>query len=880
MTTDVDVDGLPTLEEPRSPNPDLGVRSSESLLVRRPRLLHDLLMRPAALSLVCAPAGSGKTALLRHLIATPGAVPTGYVDMGRIDPTPRGMWSAIIASLTSLDVYPAAGPMHEIRSPDGIFLPTFVDDVVAAIAAEGRLVRLVLDDLHVIDDPHTLESLDLLVARQPHELLLVLSTRHDPPLALHRPRLAGRLHELRERDLAFREDELVELLERAGCDLDVAAVKLLHQRTEGWAAGIRFAVLSLLAGADPEELLDDFGGHDQAIADYLMAEVLTQQTEEMRTFLLTTSACSTLPVDLAVRLSGRQDAAEVLDSLVRRHALTEQIDRRRRIYRYHAVLRTYLDAERRRRRPEFEAELQRTAGEWYADQGDWLTALEHLTQADDPERLMAHLRDHAVAIMLDGQIDRLQRVLERLPAHLQREPSVALVRELFAPALSQAGSVPDALVDLTATAASEDHLLRTLSSLVTMQQAAPGDTSDAALLDLENLAALPTGSPELDLLVRHHLSSGLLWAGRVADGTARLAELTAHARTGGRDALAVSALGQLATATLMAEELADAEKLALEATSIAARRRWMRLPLVLPAELALLWIGYQRVDRDKATRHLAEALGALGPDTDPRLRRAVEACALVIRIDGGGSPYPLLRAHRALVRSTPVEMPPQFHASFGPLLVWAALRLGETGWARDLAREHGDPGVAPGERQLMRAMLLYAAGHDAAAAKSVGQLTDGGVDVALRSTLIQAHLLSATLALRRATTARAHESLLAALRIGDDTGILRPFLNVGPEVHEQLIASADRSGHLTSLARHLVKMIDREPFGTAPLSLLTQAEVNILRDLPSLLTIRDIAAARSISTNTVKTHLGAIYRKLGVNGRREAVELARRRGLL
>jgi LuxR family transcriptional regulator, maltose regulon positive regulatory protein len=872
----------PTYEEPRSPDPAPGGRPSDSLLVRRSRLLHGLLIRPAAVSLVCAPAGSGKTALVQHLITTPGSVPTGYVDMGRIDPTPQAVWSAILESLTSLDVYGPTSPMHEIRPPEGIVPSAFVDRVVAAIAAGGRVVRLVLDDLHVIDDPHTLENLDRLVARQPDELLLVLSTRHDPPLALHRPRLAGRLREFREKDLAFREDELVELLERAGCELDAAGVELLRRRTEGWAAGIRFAVLSLLAGADPEELLNDFGGHDRAIADYLMAEVLTQQTDEMRTFLLATSACSTLPVELAVQLSGRRDAGDVLDGLVRRHALTELIDQRRRVYRYHAVLRTYLDAERRRRRPEFEAELQRSAGQWHAARGDWLTALEHLVDADDPDLLMALLRDHAVTIMLDGQIDRLERVFERLPAHLQREPSITLLHALFAPALVRPPPVADALadLDLTAMADSEDHLLRTLSALIRVQRASPGEIPETALLDLENLAALPTGSRELDLIVRHQLGSALLWSGRAAEGSARLVEVTERARTNGRDALAVSALGQLANAALMVEELDRAETLALEATSIAARRGWVQVPHVLPAHIALMWIGYQRVDRDTARRELDHAVGAIGPDTDPRVRRTVETCQLVIRMDGGDTSYPLLRDHRALVRGTRVEMPPQYHASFGPLLVWAALRLGETGWATDLSHEHGGPQVAPGEQQLMRSMLLHAAGHDAATAKAVDQIVDGRVEVALRSTLIHAHLLAATLALRRATPARAHGSLLAALRIGDETGIVRPFLNIGPEVHEQLIASADRSGHLASLARHIIELTGGGSSAKAPVSLLTPSEINILRDLPSLLTIRDIAASRSISTNTVKTHLSAIYRKLGVNGRREAVEMARRRGLL
>jgi LuxR family transcriptional regulator, maltose regulon positive regulatory protein len=873
----------PTFATPDDSGPRVvGRRSASSLLVPRPRLLEGLVVQPAAVSLICAPAGSGKTSLIRGLIEASGDVPTGYVDTSQTDPTVQGLWTAILASLSSLDVFSASSRIHELRPPVGAVAAEFVDNLVAAIAATGHAVRLVVDDLHVIDDPETFRSLDLLLSRQPGELLLVLSTRHDLPLALHRHRLAGCLHEIRGTDLAFHVDEIGELLARAGCDLATAGVELLHRHTEGWAAGIRIAVLSLLTGADPEELLTDFGGHDQAVADYLMAEVLAQQSEEMRTFLLTTSACSTLPAELAVQLSGREDAAEVLDDLVRRHALTEQIDRRRRIYRYHIVLRTYLDAERRRRRPGSEAQLQRTAGEWFAVQGEWLHALEHLVRADDPELLMTLVRERSVTIMFDGQLERLERVFELLPAELLQEPSVCLLRALLATPNGRTGFVKEMLahLDLSELTAVNDHLVATLATLVRVQRCLPGEDLEPVLGELVDLAVMPTGNADVDLLVRHHWGLALIGLSRPEEGNDVLLDVIDRARLGGRDALAISCLGQMATSALMVEELAKAEALALEARSTAAHRGWMQVPHLVPAQVALVWISFQRADRDAARRYLDEALDSLSPDTDPRLTRAVEACAAVIRLDGGHNPYQVLRDHRSLSHSTPVEMSPQFYANFGPLLVWNALLLGEQAWAVEFARDYSDYDVAPGEHDLMRAMLLHAAGHDVAASKTLGQIIDGAVGVLLRSTLIHAHLLSSAVARQRAIGSRAHESLVAALRLADETGILRPFLNVGPEVHRQLIVSADRSGHLASVAHDIVGLLNGGPTKTSPLSRLTPAEVNILRDLPSLLTIRDIAESRSVSTNTVKTHLSAIYRKLGVNARREAVEVARKRGLL
>jgi LuxR family transcriptional regulator, maltose regulon positive regulatory protein len=874
--------------EPRSTTPNaseprvVGRRSAASLLVPRPRLLEGLVEHPAPVSLICAPAGSGKTSLIRALIEAPGEVPTGYVDASQADPSVQGLWTAILASLSSLAVFPASSRIHDLRPPVGAVAADFVDDLVAAIAAVGRSVRLVLDDLHTIDDPETFRSLDVLLSRQPEELLLVLSTRHDLPLALHRHRLAGRLHEIRGTDLAFHMDELGELLDRAGCDLDTAGIELLHRHTEGWAAGIRIAVLSLLTGAEPEEFLTDFGGHDQAVADYLMAEVLAQQSEEMRTFLLTTSACSTLPADLAVQLSGREDAAEILDDLVRRHALTEQIDRRHRIYRYHVVLRTYLDAERRRRRPELEARLQRTVGEWYAARGEWLQALEHLVRADDPELLLTLLRERSVTLMFDGQLERLERVFERLPTELLHQPFVRLLRALLASPNERTGFVQEMLahLDIPELAAGDDHLVATLAALVRVQRSLPGDELEPVLAKLVDLAVVSTGNADVDLLVQHHWGLALMWLNRLEEGNDLLLDVVDRARIGGRDALAISCLGQMATSALMVEELTKAERLALEARSTAAHRGWMQVPHLLPAQVALTWIGFQRVDRDAARRHLDEALASLSPNMDPRLIRSVEACEVVIQLDVGHKAYQLLRDHRALIRSTPVDMSPQFYANLGPILVLNALMVGEQTWANEFARDHSDHDIAPGEHDLMRAMVLHAAGHGSAANKILRKIIDGEVEVLLRSTLIYTHLLSATMALQREIGSRAHEALVAALRLADETGILRPFRYVGPEIHRQLIASADRSGHLASVAHDIMDLMNGEPAGASPLSFLTPAELNILRDLPSLLTIRDIAESRSVSVNTVKTHLGAIYRKLGVTGRREAVEVARKRGLL
>jgi LuxR family transcriptional regulator, maltose regulon positive regulatory protein len=852
------------------------------LLIRRPRLLHELIVQPAAVSLVCAPAGSGKTSLLRTLLDLQDEIPTGYIDAARLDRTPQSLWSRVLQTLRALDVFPATSRIHHLRPPEGTIDPGFVGDVAAAISATGRRVRLILDDLHLIDDPLTLQSLDELLAGQPDELLLVLSTRRDPALALHRLRLAGRLHEIRGSDLAFRQDELVELLDRAGCHLDAVWAERLNLCTEGWAAGIRIAVLSLMDGADPAQLLTTFDGDDRGVADYLVAEVLAQQPEELRTFLLTTSVCTTLPVGLAVRLSGREDAAVVLEGLCRRQALTEQVGRGRDVYRYHAVLRTYLDAERRRHAPNGEAALHAKAGEWFAEQGDWLHALQHLALADTPHRFIDVLRRQAITVLFDGRLTPLRQILERLPPGFPVDASVVLIRALLAFVEDGPAAAEELLsrLDLCSLTQDADHWLATLAAVVQLQRAFAGEDREAALDELVGLATRSTGSIDLDLLVLHHRGFATLLGGDLEAAERALREVAGRAELGSRDALRVSCLCHLAIAALSAEELTKAETLAMDVTSIAAHRGWTRSDRVLPAHLALTWVRYQRGETDRAAHHLEVALASLGPTTDQQLLQSLAMCELLVRWDGGVDPYHLLHDHRRRTRNARVAMSSRFHATIGPALVRAALELGEPSWALEFARDHGDAEAAPGEHELMRAMLLQAAGHETAAAKTLRPVLDGSVSVLLRSTLIHAHLMSARTALQRASATRAHESLLSALQIAEETEILRPFMHAGPAVHEQLIAAADRGGHLTSVAHRVLDLVANETLRSAPSALLTKSEASILRDLPSLLTIRDIASARCVSVNTVKTHLRTTYRKLGVNGRREAVEVARKQGLL
>ncbi|HEV8151373.1 MAG TPA: hypothetical protein VGP78_00505, partial [Solirubrobacteraceae bacterium] len=282
-------------------------------LVVRPRLLG-LLDRGALgpLTLVSAPAGWGKTALVSTWLAG-GSAPgdPAWLSLGREDRDRRAFWGGV---LRALGLPPAA-------EPDGV-----VAQIVAALAGRKEPVTLVLDDFHEITDPVAAAEVQTLVEHAPAALRLVVCSRMDPPLRLQRLRVSGQLTEVRARELAFTVGETGELGRALGLRVAGRDLELLCHRTEGWAAGLRLAALSLAEHPDPHVFVERFAGDDRAVSDYLLSEVLSRQPPETLAFLLRTCVVEQVSGDLADALVGASGGAAVLTTLMRRDGLVGALD--------------------------------------------------------------------------------------------------------------------------------------------------------------------------------------------------------------------------------------------------------------------------------------------------------------------------------------------------------------------------------------------------------------------------------------------------------------------------------------------------------------------------------------------------------------------------
>src|SRR5690348_7839039 len=350
-------------------------------VVSRPDLTRRL-GASARVTVVSAQPGSGKSVLLRSWIDEAGLMDsTGWVSVGRDDRDPQRFWLSVLGALR----HTSAGSrlVRELTAAPDLDGWAVVERLLRDLAPLQDRLWLVLDDVHELGSAEALRQLELLLMRAPPELRFVLATRHDLRLGLHRLRLEGELTEIRAAHLRFSLAEARELFAAAGVELPGSALTLLHARTEGWAAGLRLAALSLAGHPDPERFAAEFSGSERTVAEYLLAEVLERQSEEVRRLLLRTSILERISGELADLLTGGSGAERVLQDLEEAGAFVMSLDARRSWFRYHRLFADLLQLELRRTAPDEIPGLHAAAAGWYVRRGHLAEAVRHAQAAQD-----------------------------------------------------------------------------------------------------------------------------------------------------------------------------------------------------------------------------------------------------------------------------------------------------------------------------------------------------------------------------------------------------------------------------------------------------------------------------------------------------------------
>jgi LuxR family maltose regulon positive regulatory protein len=413
-----------------------------SWVVPRTALLNRLASATEPVIAIVAPAGSGKTVLLSSWMAQLGpAVRVASLSVDRDERDAQRFWLSVAQELS------LAGARVEVPAPAPQFdARQLVDRLAEDIAHLDEGVLLAIDDLHELKSPEAIAALERFIERRPANLRLVLAMRHDMALGLHRLRVAGDLLELRAADMDFALDETRALLAASGINLAEDDVQLLHERTEGWAAGLRLAALSLSGVPDPHHLVAQFSGSERTVADYLLAEVLSRQSDDVRQLLLRTSIVDRVNSSLADALTGKPGSGPILLELERDGVFVVPSSGDRTWLRYHQLFADLLRLELRRTHPEEVVPLHLAAAGWYEAHGMIIEAIRQTQAAEDWTAATHLLADNVLALALDGHSDTIGALLRTFPADRTMDPERALVTagyELIRGSLNDAAAYAD-----------------------------------------------------------------------------------------------------------------------------------------------------------------------------------------------------------------------------------------------------------------------------------------------------------------------------------------------------------------------------------------------------------------------------------------------------
>ena len=873
---------------------DGGSGSDTARLVARDDLVAHLDMSAARrVTVVSAPAGSGKTSLLRAWAAGPGrAHRVAFVSVRHGEQDAQAFWLALLSAVRQ-----ACGTTGDESLPatPGFDGPAMADRVLSELAGHRGRVAIVIDDVHELNAPEVLAQLARLLADLPQHARAIVSTRRDLPLRLHELRLAGELAEIRAADLRFSEREAGELLAASGIALSTAGTARLWQRTEGWAAGLRLAALSLAGHPDPERFAAEFSGSDRTVAEYLLGEMLERQPDDVQHLLLRTCLLDRVNGELADLLTGLPGSERMLLNLEDANAFVVSLDADRTWFRYHRLFADLLRLQLRRTLPGELPVLHRRAAQWLGEHGQVTDAIRHTQAAGDWPGAARLLADHCFSLALDGQAQTVRALVREFPAGRSADPELALVRatgELVQGSLDKAAAhlaVAESYAETTAPDR-QRHLRMTTASVQLWLARRRGDL--ASVIERAGFLTGPvTGQSDRDIAFGNDLRAAALmnlgtaeaWSLMQPEAQRHLEEGAALAREIGRPYLEVGSLAQLGCLTKPGSS-GTALRRWHEAITLAERHGWDAEPVIAPAMVTLaesmIWVG----EFGEGERWLQRAERALQADGGPDIRLRLHLVTGMLHT-ARGRHHEALNEFVAAERSGAQLVRPLALASqvTGWRLATQA-RLGMTGKARAALAALDDEQAKSAEIGNAHAMICLADDDPAGALAAVRGVLDGTAPVSGSVRMVEAHLLAGLACRELGDLHAANQAAERALALAEADRLVLPFaMTDSRELLEGLLR------HETAHAALLTDILDiacgapmRSVRSPTPREVgqLSTSELKVLRFLPTNLSRPEIAAELSVSVNTVSTHIRSIYAKLGADDRSAAVRCARELRLL
>ena len=859
-------------------------------LVIRSRLF-DLLDQGALgpVTLVSAPPGSGKTTLVRSWLDSRGPT-AAWVHIRRDETDETHFWGQVLDAIRESGAVGATSGLATLVPSSQAAPGDLLGHLLEGFRHLDEPLTLVLDDVHHLRSPELLHGLESLLAGAPPTLRFCLLTRRDPKLGLYRLRLSGQLTEIRAANLEFTADEAGELLEGAGVSVAAEEVASLHERTEGWATGLRLAAMSLTRHESPRQFVAEFAGSERTIADYLLGEVLLRQPPEVRDLLLRTCILERVYGELADLLTGRSDGDRLLHELAEANALVVAGDVARTWFRYHHLLLDLLRLDLRRELPGEVDELHHRAATWFADHGQPVEAIRHARLAGDWELACELLGRHWVQLLLDGEEATLSTLLEGIPGTLvngDAEVAAMVAADrlghsrwaeadaLLAVARETIGAVPASRRARAETTVATVRLFRA------RRFGGVEDVVDEAGTTLEeHLGTAGQGGTDLEGLARLNLGVAKAWTLQFAGAEEDLERGLALGRTIGRPYVEIGCLTGLGNVATLTERIGLGERHLRDAIAVAERVGWTTHPL---AGIAFMGLAATLIERGvfaEGEEWLERALPIMDRAPEPSASVGLRHIQGMLAMSRGRY-EDALAAFRDGERLVEVLRAPHVLAAIErPWQLRARLAMGETDAVREALA--GAPNSA--EWRNLAARLSLSVGDPDGALAAVAPVHAGEAPVFHVNFRIETWLLDAMARRALGDHEGAERGTENALALSEPDGRVGMALTI-QGVRELL---GEHPTHRTAHGAHLQVLRDllagEEPEATATPSTLQEPlkerELAVLRFLSTNLTAAEIGNELFLSVHTVKTHMRKLYAKLDVHTRAEAVQQGRALGLL
>jgi LuxR family maltose regulon positive regulatory protein len=883
----------------------LAIPSARADRVPRARLIQQLNAGlECPLTLICAPAGFGKTSLITDWYeqSDRSRFPLAWLSLDEEDNDPTRFLTYLISALATISNTPFEDLLSSLRSPQPQPPKLILTALISQIEKFPQPFALILDDYHRVAVPID-EPLAFLLDHLPAQMHLVITSRDDPSLPLSRLRSRSQLAEIRADDLRFtREEAAIFLEQKLGVSLSAEQIMELDARTEGWIAGLQLAVLAMKGRKDIAGFIDAFTGSHRFILDYLTEEVLSRQSDELQSFLLQTSILSRLSGPLCDAVTGRTDGQASLEQIEHGNLFLIALDSERSWYRYHHLFGDMLQRHLKQSNADNVPDLYRNASLWFEQNGLVGEAIEHALLSQDSERAARLLDQYGERVWTHGELATFMRWLEALPEEVfLAHPKLGLNQALLLTFVDKFVQAEQRLSQVERVLAESDTDETARTAFI--QQAAVIRTTVSLMVGPGGNVTLAAGHKALSLL---------------ADSDARRAWIMmiigcAHYVSNGEMADAESCLEE---AIRLGEKTNDSLTIMISLTHLARMnitRGYLRQAEVavkrqLQHSIDPRWngqtaVGYALVDRSKVRYERHDVKGALADLIEAQqivqahaLKRiSVDSYVMMARLkhfQGEERHASELMAEAAhILQANDLK---EIMISVTPWQAWLRLMQGDLAaaeqWAKEIeptTSENLNPALE--FEHITIARIQIAQGRLDDAQQLLDRLLSAARDNGRMGRVITICVLQAIAAWQQGNRDRALNALTDALSLGEPEGYVRTFVDEG-KLMAELLGEAQKRGiapeYVTKLLEAFEAIAPQKPSSSEQewigetIEPLSVRELEVLRLMVDGASNREIAQKLYVSMGTVKKHLSNIFAKLDTHSRTQAIATARRHKLI